>query len=246
MPLNLKSQLSSGTGLKVLVGALLAAGLAFGFFWLRERQFEAQLAVLKLKNDEQRAEIDRLVGSLNEQNRQLQASVVALEQINRRLVVQERQLAEQGRLLHEERDRQVAVIPSLTSTQVAVETTRVLYLGEGDIQPQPGTGLLFSDPAARSNLKALLEGQTAIAELPIAAQRIANLTLQVQNLETALADTRQIVSNKDQELKLQADRFGLREGELKKEAQVVKAQARKRNFIWAALGFIGGVIVHLL
>jgi hypothetical protein len=134
----------------------------------------------------------------------------------------------------------------LTSTQIAVETTRTLYLAEGDIQPQAPEGLLFNDRAGRANLKGLLEGQAALAELPIAAQRIANLTLQVQNLETALADTRQIVSNKDQELRLQAERFGLREGELKKEAQVLKAQARKRNFIWAGLGFIGGTILKVL
>ena len=246
MPLNLRSTLTSRMGLKVLGVAVLTAGLVFGFLWLRERQFEAQLAVLKLKNDEQRAEIDRLIGALNEQNRQLQASVVALEQVNRRLAVQEKQLAEQARLLREERDRQVALIPSLTSAQLAAETSRTLYLGETDIQPQPGNGLLFSDTAARSNLKALLEGQAAVAELPLANERITNLGLQVQNLQSALTDTRLIVSNKNKELELQADRFGLREGELKKEIQVVKAQGRKRNFIWAAVSFIGGVIIMAL
>jgi hypothetical protein len=244
--MNLRSQLASGAGLKVLVGAILAAGLTFGFFWLRERQFEAQLAVLKLKNDEQRAQIDRLIGALNEQNKQLTASALALEQVNRRLVTQNQQLVEQIRLLRAESERQIAAIPSLTSTQIAVETTRTLYLAEGDIQPQAPEGLLFNDRAGRANLKGLLEGQAALAELPIANQRITNLGLQVQNLETALVDTRQIVSNKDQELKLQADRFGLREGELKKEVRVVKAQGRKHNFIWAALSFIGGVIVAAL
>ena len=244
--MNLRSQLASGVGLKVLVGAILAAGLTFGFFWLRERQFEAQLAVLKLKNDEQRAQIDRLIGALNEQNKQLTASALALEQVNRRLVTQNQQLVEQIRLLRAESERQIAAIPSLTSTQIAVETTQTLYLAEGDIQPQAPEGLLFNDRAGRANLKGLLEGQAALAELPIANQRITNLGLQVQNLETALADTRQIVSNKDQELRLQAERFSLREGELKKEAQVIKAQARKRNFIWAALSFIGGVIVAAL
>jgi len=245
MPLNLKSQFS-GAELKVLAGVVLTAALTFGFFWLRERQFEAQLAVLKLKNDEQRAQIDHLVGALNEQNKQLTTSALVLEQANRRLVTQNQQLVEQIRLLRAESERQIAAIPSLTSTQIAVETTQTLYLAEGDIQPQAPEGLLFNDRAARANLKGLLEGQTAIAELPIANQRITNLGLQVQNLETALADTRQIVSNKDQELKLQADRFGLRESELKKEVQVVKAQGRKRNFIWAALSFIGGVIVAAL
>jgi len=245
MPLNLKSQFS-GAGLKVLVGAILAAGLTFGFFWLREWQFEAQLAVLKVKNDEQRAQIDHLIGALNEQNKQLTASALALEQVNRRLVTQNQQLVEQIRFLRAESERQIAAIPSLTSTQIAVETTQTLYLAEGDIQPQAPEGLLFNDRAARANLKGLLEGQAAIAELRIANQRITNLGLQVQNLETALADTRQIVSNKDQELKLQADRFGLREGELKKEVQVVKAQGRKHNFIWAALSFIGSVIVAAL
>lgn len=243
MPLNLNA---SGTGLKVVAGIVLTAGLVFGFFWLRERQFEAQLAVLKLKNDEQRVQIDRLIGALNEQNKQLTASALALEQVNRRLVTQNQQLIEQTRLLRAESERQIATIPSLTSAQLAVETSRTLSLGEGDIQPQPGDNLLFNDRAARTNLKGLLEGQSAIAELPIAAQRITNLTLQVQNLESALTDTRQIVSNKDQELKLQAERFGLREGELKKEVQVVKSQGRKRNFIWATVGLIGGIVLMTL
>ena len=231
-----------------VITAVCAALFLGGFFYARHRAdtLSTEFALLRSQNDERRAQIDVLLGKLEEQNGRFTELNQLLAAANQKLDKQDRSLAAQTIVLRQATERRVEEIATLPLDAVARDTLRALSLEPPAVQILDDGSLTFTPDAARVNLQVLERGMGAIAELGIAESRIANLQDQIGNLSGINGNLNQMLTNKDAEMQARLERAGLKQAETEKELQVVKAKSRKRNFVFGTVGFIVGVIVAAL
>jgi len=218
-------------------------------YWYVIRQsdsLDSALSAMRVQNDERRAQIDMLLGKLEEQNGRLAELNQSLAAANQKLDKQDRSLAAQGMVLRQATERRIEEIATLPLDAVARDTLIALSLEPPAVQILDDGSLTFTPDAARINLQALERGMGAIAELGIAESRIVNLQDQIGNLSGINTNLNQMLTNKDAEMQARLERAGLKQAETEKELQVVKAKSRKRNFVFGTVGFIVGVIVAAL
>ena len=218
-------------------------------YWYVIRQsdsLDSALSAMRVQNDERRAQIDMLLGKLEEQNGRLAELNQSLAAANQKLDKQDRSLAAQGMVLRQATERRIEEIATLPLDAVARDTLIALSLEPPAVQILDDGSLTFTPDAARINLQALERGMGAIAELGIAESRIVNLQDQIGNLSGINTNLNQMLTNKDAEMQARLERAGLKQAETEKELQVVKAKSRKRNFAFGTVGFIVGLIVAAL
>jgi len=231
-----------GVGWVVLTLAL-GMTLKGGYYWLRSNRLEGEIALLRADNAKRNAEIAELQKRWDSQNALLLQTTQALEQTNARLADVNRHNAELIAILHQERDARLQSVPTLPPPEIVTQTLAELKLQPPAVRITSDGLIAFQEPAARTNLAALISGNAAIAELPLAQERITNLGEQVQNLQKVDADLRQVIANKDAEIKVQKELADMRVNELEKELAVQRATGRKHNFIIGVITFVAGLIV---
>jgi len=225
--------------------ACIATVLAWLYVWHGSERVSNEAAVLRAENDQRREEIDRLVGSLEQVRSELQAANANLAQANRKLDGQDRELELLRGVLHAERDRRVTEVPNLTLGAAAGATAAELKIEPIEIRPANDT-LIFSESAARANLRALIIGTAAIQELPLAGQQIGNLKEQIANLRIINSNLDTLLANKDIEMRAALERAALQQAEADKELKVQKAKARKGHFVSGLVGFVVGAVLVAL
>lgn len=231
---------------KIGIGIAVGAVLMFAYHWQQASVLDAELAVMKEKNAQQKAHLNTVIDQLDVQNDALRESNRALREARFLLKERERELRALETTLRAERDRRLLEIPDMPLNVVAKTTLDELDLPLSEVTVTGDGMLMFTPDASKVNLEHLILGAAAEKELGLKEKRIALLVQQNSNLQTELDQTNELLVNERGSHEAEVAKLNLDLEEKQKEIQVVKAKARKKNAIATVVGFVGGLLAKAI